>query len=195
MPTYYQPGGGGTPRTERIKSGDILINTSTFKPAHCGIVVANCDVIHATGKGIKTDDIDLWGSEADMFRMTPALSVEEAAAVANIAAEILASATYGMGRAGFKSTFSTHTAGPGLFKRLEKYRERLKDHQGVVKHVYCSELVILSYQLSCISGDAINENDRRFIKLDGKHCWPSTLRRYLKGNAAWSYLGEYKPRA
>jgi hypothetical protein len=191
MPTHYQAGAGMG--RDKVKPGDILINTSTFKPAHCGVVVTGLDVIHATGKGIKSDDIDLWGSEADMFRMTPALSDAEAAAVTNIASEIMKSAQYGVGRAMFKSTFSTHDAGKGLFKRLEKYRERLHNEQGVVKNVYCSELVIISYQLACIAGDAINDKDRKFIKLDGKHTWPSTLRRYLKADINWTYLGEYKP--
>ena len=78
-------------------------------------------------------------------------------------------------------------------QRLAKYRERLRNAQGVVKNVYCSELVILSYQLACIKGDTIDEANRMFIRLDGKHTWPSTLRRYLKSHIGWSTLGEFKP--
>ena len=184
-----------TPHTEKratIKCGDILINNNTFSPAHCGIVVSNQDVIHATGKGIKIDDIDMWGNNADMFRSATDLTTAEAGKLERIAQEIKDSASYGVGRAAFKSTFSTHTAAEGTHQRLNKYRERLKNHQGVVKHVYCSELVILCYQLAWIESDAINANHRLFIQLDGKHTWPSTLRRYLRSNANFKELGEYK---
>ena len=191
MPTFYQPGRTGA-RTN-VKPGDILINTSTFKPAHCGVVTNGLNVIHATNSGIVECDISEWGSEADMFRMNPAPTVEEGGLITNIATEIMKSAKYGMARAGFKSTFSTHTVGSGLHQRLAKYRERLRDAQGVVKNVYCSELVILSYQLACIKGDTIDEANRMFIRLDGKHTWPSTLRRYLKSHIGWSTLGEFKP--
>jgi hypothetical protein len=192
---HYKPG-AGTPRATRVKAGDILINTSTFKPAHCGVVVENFDVIHATNKGIKQDDIDMWGNEADMFRARPALSKAEADAVVKIATQIMASAEYGLARAAFQSTFGSHSAGDGLMSRLEKYRKRLasQEHQGLVKNVYCSDLVIMTYQLACITGDIVDANNRLFIKLDGKHCWPSTLRSYLKSNRNWEYLGEYAPR-
>src|SRR5690606_11328320 len=127
-------------------------------------------------------------SEAEIFRPTVDLTDDEVTKITGIATEIQQSATYGMGRAAFKSTFSSSSAGGGLQKRLEKYRERLKNHQGVIKHVYCSELVILCYQLAW-------ENDRHrlFIDLDGKHAWPSTLRRYLKGTIHWQHLGEFQP--
>lgn len=186
MAPYYRPNAGM--KRGLMKPGDILVNTSTFKPAHCGIVVKGLDVIHATGKGIKVDDIDLWGNEADIFRPAVDLTGDEVDRVDSIANEIKNSAVYGIGRAVFKSTFSTHTAGAGLQKRLDKYRERLKNHQGVVKHVYCSELVILCYQLAW-------ENDRHrlFIDLDGKHTWPSTLRRHLKNTIHWQHLGEFAP--
>jgi hypothetical protein len=197
MATWYKPG-AGTPRATKVKAGDILINTSTFKPAHCGVVVENFDVIHATNKGIKKDDIDMWGNEAEMFRAKPGLSKAETDAVIKIATQIMASAEYGLARAAFQSTFGSHSAGAGLMSRLEKYRQRLasQEHQGLVKNVYCSDLVIMTYQLACISGDRVDENNRLFIKLDGKHCWPSTLRSYLKADKAnWEFLGEYVPRS
>lgn len=190
MANFYRP--GKQPRAT-MKPGDILINTSTFQPAHCGIVIANGGVIHATNKGIVEGDIEMWGSEADIFRPKPEMSVAEAAAVCNVAKEIMASATYGLGRAMFKSTFASGSVGTGLRGRLAKYRERLKNDQGFVKHVYCSELTILCYQLAWIDHDAVNEGHRLFIALDGKHTWPSTLRRYLKANVNWSFLGQYTP--
>lgn len=186
MAVFYKPNSGQKRVT--IKPGDLLINTSTFRPAHCGIVVKAQEIIHATNKGIVGTDIDLWSEEADMFRPAVDLSNEDIDAIDGIAYEIKASASYGLGRAVFKSTFSLGYAGSGLQKRLAKYRERLQNDQGVVKNVYCSELVILCYQL-------FRDNDKHplFIKLDGKHTWPSTLRRYLKGSIHWRHLGQYKP--
>jgi len=190
LASYYQP--GKKPRAT-LKPGDIFINTSTFQPAHCGIVIAMGGVIHATNKGIREDDIETWGSEAEIFRPKPEMSKAEADAVCKVATEIKNSATYGLNRAMFQSTFASGSVGAGLRTRLAKYRERLKNDQGLVKHVYCSELTILCYQLAWIENDAVNENHRLFIGLDGKHTWPSTLRRYLKGNMNWSFLGQYTP--
>ncbi len=191
MAQYYRPG-TGQPRS-RMAAGDILINTSTFKPAHCGIVVAGLDVIHATGKGIRTDDIDLWGSEADVFRPAPVLTATELGNVCNVANEIKNSAQYGITRAGIKSTFSTGSVGTGARARLDKYRQRLENAQGVVKNVFCSELTILCYQLAWIKGSHVDEGHRLFIALDGKHTWPSTLRRYLNQNPNWQLMGQYVP--
>lgn len=187
MAPFYKVG-SSTPR-HTMQSGDILINTNTFSPSHCGIIVENLDVIHATNKEMKKHDMELWGSKADVFRAAVNLSPDEAKKVSTIADEILISATYGLARAAFQSTFASHGAGSGLQKRLAKYRERLKSHQGVVKHVYCSELVILSYQLAFDEA----EKHRLFIPLDGKHTWPSTLRRHLKGSIHWQYMGEFEP--
>lgn len=215
---------GQTRKAGNVMVGDVLINTSTFMPAHCGIVTeakaavsgpVSSDeryiVTHATSKhGIKVEGFENWNSEAEMFRMKPELSKQEAEVVANITHEIALSASYGMGRAGFKSTFSSSTAGQGLLDRLEKYRTRFQDknHQGFIKNVYCSELVITAYQLSCMINDFkgkvgdkdvsvkgfIDTDNRMFIKLDGKHCWPSTLRTYLKQSSSWEFLGLYKPK-
>ena len=174
--TRFDETGGHTCQHEHIQTGPLRDSREG----------ARCHSCH--GQGIKVDDIDLWGNEADIFRPTVDLTGDEVDRVDSIANEIKNSAVYGIGRAVFKSTFSTHTAGAGLQKRLDKYRERLKNHQGVVKHVYCSELVILCYQLAW-------ENDRHrlFIDLDGKHTWPSTLRRHLKNTIHWQHLGEFAP--
>jgi hypothetical protein len=190
MTTFYKP---GKMRSSTMQGGDVLINTSTFSPAHCGILVDSHQVVHATNDGIVRSAVDMWSSQADVFRPTPALTAAELAKVANIAEEIRDSAAYGLGRAMFKSTFSSGGVGSGAMSRLNKYRERLHDHQGVVKHVYCSELVIISYQLAWIAGDRIDATHRLFIQLDGKHVWPSTLRRYLNGNINWANRGTFDP--
>lgn len=194
--------------SDKIKVGDILINNNTFSPSHCGVVTeatkpSSFTVTHATRNGMKVEGFLNWSHEADMFRMKPGLSDDEAEAVAAVASEIAKSATYGKTRAVFHSTFASNKVGPGLAKRLEKYRERLKEHQGVIKNVYCSDLVVLSYQLACGIGvkdhkvttkDAVDQSNRLFIKLDSKHCWPSTLRTYLMADKDWEYLGVFKPK-
>jgi hypothetical protein len=178
----------------RLLAGDILINTSTFQPAHCGIVVNGGTVVHATNKGIRDDPYSYWGTQSDIFRPAPALTEAQQKKVVKIAFEIKGSAEYGLSRAAFKSTFSSGSMGEGAATRLEKYRQRLQNHQGVIKNVYCSELVILCYQLAWITGTAINTADPHFIPLDGCHTWPSTLRRFLKNNATnWTSLGTLDP--
>jgi hypothetical protein len=192
MATYYKASAGNQPS---LLAGDILINTDTFRPAHCGIVIRSGEVIHATNKGIKTNFTHEWGSQADIFRPNPVLTEAEGKAVANVAEEIRESASYGLSRAMFKSTFSSGSLGTGAMARLDKYRERLRDHQGVVKNVYCSELVILAYQLAWIdkANDRLTINHRLFIQVDSSRTWPSTLRRYLSANLNFSYLGTYDP--
>jgi len=194
--------------SEKLRVGDILINTNTFSPSHCGIVTDatapnSYMITHARRKGMITEGFLNWADEADMFRMKPGLSTEEAEAVALVALEIAKSATYGKARAVFQSTFSSHKVGKGLEARLEKYRERLQEHQGVVKNVYCSDLVVLSYQLACgvttkdgkiATKDFVYQGERMFIRLDSKHCWPSTLRTYLMADRDWEYLGLYRPK-
>ena len=190
MATFYQPNAGMQRKV--LRAGDILINTSTFKPAHCGILYDQYYVIHATSKGIKKDPIEEWSEEADMFRANPELTDQQAESVVKIAEEIKTSAEYGKTRAVFKSTFASGKAGEGLMARLAKYNERLQDHQGMVKNVYCSELVILCYQMAWYQEMEAKTNARLFINLDGKHTWPSTLRRYLRSNPNFKELGLFK---
>jgi hypothetical protein len=194
--------------SDKIKVGDILINTNTFSPSHCGIVTeatkpANFMVTHATRGGIKVEGFHKWSDDADMFRMKPGLSDDEAEAVAAVASEIAKSAEYGKTRAVFHSTFASHKVGPGLAQRLEKYRQRLHEHQGVIKNVYCSDLVVLCYQLACgiamkdhkiTTKGEVDQKNRLFIKIDSKHCWPSTLRTYFMADKDWEHLGVYKAR-
>lgn len=60
--------------------------------------------------------------------------------------------------------------GSGAKARLMKYRNRV----GMTpRHVICSEMAILAYQL------AMSERDRGFIKLDAKHSVPSGLFKYM----------------
>ncbi len=72
------------------------------------------------------------------------LTKTEANAIQKIAEQIMESAEYGASRAFFKSWSGSSSFGSGARERLLKYRTRLNNHQGVVKNVYCSELVILA---------------------------------------------------
>jgi len=190
MVVFYQPNIGM--KRDKVKSGDILINTNTFKPAHCGIVVDGQMVIHATTRGILIEHIDMWNEEADMFRANPEMNAADTKKVVDVARNILGSADYGKTRAVIKSTFGSSTGGEDLYARLTKYNERLEDHQGMVKNVYCSELVILCYQMAWFQGKISERNNKLFINLDGKHAWPSTLRRYLRSNPFFKELGLFK---
>jgi len=71
--------------------------------------------------------------------------------------------------------------GTGAKARLMKYRNRVGQ---APRHVICSEMAILAYQL-CMA-----ENDNKFIKLDAKHALPSNLFAYMlgKGTAFWSVV-------
>ena len=207
MPTKVFFVNGQDRLSDKIKVGDILINNNTFSPSHCGVVTeaqkpSSFTVTHATRGGIKVEGFLNWPHDADMFRMKPGLSDDEGQAVAAVASEIAKSAQYGKTRAVFHSTFGSNKVGPGLANRLETYRKRLQEHQGVIKNVYCSDLVVLSYQLACgiamkdhkiATEGTVDQGNRLFIKLDSKHCWPSTLRTYLMGDTSnWEYLGVFK---
>jgi hypothetical protein len=209
MPTKVHLVNGQDRLSDKVKIGDILINTNTFSPSHCGVVteaIAKTNtftITHATRNGMKVEGFLNWTEEADMFRMKPGLSDTEAEAIAAVASEIAKFAQYGKTRAVFHSAFASNKVGPGLNKRLEKYRQRLQEHQGVIKNVYCSDLVVLSYQLACgiavkdhkiEAKGVVDQSNRLFIQLDSKHCWPSTLRTYFMAHKDWEYLGVFKPK-
>ena len=160
---------------------DILIDTKPLF-GHCGLVVGNFnnkgqtnimprgqEVVHATNAGIVWG---LWGNGRALCFRHPALTRVEAAAIQNVAVEIRDAASYGAARAIFKSWSGTSGFGSGAFERLNKYRTRMQNHQGVLKNVYCSELVVVAYQL----GLGIDRNHAAWIELDGKHTLPRTLR-------------------
>jgi hypothetical protein len=183
-----------------LVAGDILINTKRF--GHAGLGVCNClgralttltspatraiDVIHATNDGI----VYGWILKAYVYRPV-GLTYGEARKIAHIADEIRNGTQYGGARAVFKSWTGSSAFGKDARTRLAKYRERLamRDTAGgntpIVKHVYCSEFVILCYQL------ALEENHPLFITLDALHTLPSGLKKYLDQNAnSWRMVGE-----
>lgn len=186
MPEVYNHTG-----TSILKSGDILIADAKKTVSHCGICVGERNgkadyVIHATSKGIKINDPSEWYIDSDVFRGA-GLTKGEANSIEEIARKIAESAEYGKNRAIFGSWSASSSYGSGARARLQKYRDRLRDHQGVVKNVFCAELVVLAYQL------ALPENHRLFIQKDAKHTLPKTLRDYLRQNASdWVELGTYR---
>ncbi|MBX3197569.1 MAG: hypothetical protein KF894_05450 [Labilithrix sp.] len=179
-------------RGSSSKCGDILINVSSKALSHCGIVVKNRDVVHATGRGMMITDVDMWGVQSDVFRpraLLPAL----ADAVDTIARRLQAQNTqYGVARAALKSWTGTSSFGSGARERLAKYRARMvvpfeDAAEAIVKHVFCSELVVLCYQLA-----SADENGRHFIKLDAKHTLPKNLRAYLQNDRTyWEHIGQF----
>jgi len=72
--------------------------------------------------------------------------------------------------------------GTGAQARLFKYRHR----PGMApRHVICSEMCILAFQLS------MTEADNGFIKLDAKHALPSNLCDYMLNNPAhWTLVAK-----
>jgi hypothetical protein len=187
-------------------AGDILISTKGF--GHAGVGVCNLfgparsasgppgraiEVMHAVNSGV----VEGWGLKAFIYRPLK-LTFGEAKKITTIAGEIKAGAEYGVARAIFKSWTGSSTFGSGAQARLKKYRERLQLNDTaagkggktipIVKHVFCSEFVILCYQL------ALGEDHPLFIKLDGLHTLPGGLKTYLDGKSdTWRQVGEVEP--
>lgn len=177
----------------RAKACDIIIDMKPFF-GHCGIVTGNFaitsnsvppgqEVLHATKKGVFEGAWEY--GRAFCFRANT-LSRADGALVQNAAKEIKDGAAYGASRAIFKSWSGGNVFGSGSFERLHKYRTRMQNHQGVLKNVYCSELVVVAYQL----GLQINQQHTAWIALDGKHTLPSALKTWLGGQATnWTLMG------
>jgi hypothetical protein len=197
--------------TRSLQLGDILITSADNTVSHCGIVggttsvnaasgrVDRADMIyHATSKGIKLDEatgwVDIKGG-VDVFRKRglgnltvggkPAAKV-----IADAASKLAARCHYSPGRAIFKSWTGTSDYGSSAKGRVKKYLDRLGADGQFTIAVYCSEFVVLSYQLAA-KGD---EHVSFFIELDGKHTLPKDLRNWLLQRATaggtWQVLGK-----
>jgi hypothetical protein len=177
----------------KAQACDIIID---MKPTfgHCGIVTGvfttksaavptGLEVIHATSVGIIEG---LWeNGRAFCFRAN-GLTRAQASDIQSTAREIKAAASYGASRAIFKSWSGSSSFGKGALTRLQKYQTRMQNHQGVLKNVYCSELVVVAYQL----GLHLDQTNGAWIGLDGKHTLPSTLKTWLTRHAAaWTCMG------
>ena len=82
--------------------------------------------------------------------------------------------------------------GSGAQGRLQKYLGRIGSGQPLDIAVYCSEFVVLGYQLAA-KGDS---HAAFFIDLDAKHTLPKDLRNWLlhrsKGGS-WQVMGNLVP--
>ncbi|MFS2011760.1 hypothetical protein ACCD06_18060 [Azospirillum sp. CT11-132] len=192
------------------RPGDIIIADGTV--SHCAIVIGekvkyssgvrtDWMVLHATGfgseqprDGIKKSDVINMGA-GRLFRPR-AMSDAQAQAVQDTALRLhKASSSYGTARAVFAWAGSTGF-GTGAFGRLQKYKERLShtEHQGAVKNVFCSEFVILCYQLAFLDeAQKTRQTNPLFINLDAKHSYPKHLRQYLRTNATVWEEGDFPP--
>lgn len=177
----------------RAQACDIIID---MKPTfgHCGLVTGNFvnkaatmptgqQVLHAVSEGVIEGG---WGNGRAFCFRSAALTRVEAERIQNVANEIKGAAQYGAARAIFKSWTGSSKFGSGAFERLYKYRTNMQNSQGVLKNVYCSELVVVAYQL----GLQINRQNTSWIDLDGKHTLPSTLKTWLTGRPInWTCMG------
>jgi hypothetical protein len=197
--------------TRSLQLGDILITSADNAVSHCGIVgdttsvntsngrVDRADMIyHATSKGIKLDDASGWvgikgGVGVFRKRGLSAMSVggkPAAKVIADAASKLAARCHYSPGRAIFKSWTGTSDYGSSAKGRVKKYLDRLGSDGAFTIAVYCSEFVVLSYQLAAKGDDQAGF----FIDLDGKHTLPKDLRNWLLQRAiaggTWQTLGD-----
>jgi hypothetical protein len=175
---------------------DIIID---MKPTfgHCAIVTGyslprtsgppyGSRVTHATTRGVRSESWEY--GEAYCFR-SKNLTKAEAEKISNVAQEIFAHSNYGTARAVFKSWAGSSTFGSSAMKRLEKYRSRMTTDQteATIKNVYCSELVVVAYQI----GLDLDTSNQSWIDLDGKHTLPSTLKTWLERSPTrWECVGK-----
>lgn len=167
---------------ETAQACDILIDSESMF-GHCGIVTGSFNgsplgipkgsmVIHATIKGVIED---MWRNGKAFCYRAKNLNRQESLKIQRTAERIKAGADYSIYRAVFKSWAGSSAFEEGALDRLKKYRDRLPTDQTIIKNVYCSELVIVAYQL----GLNIDQSNRSWIDLDGKHSLPSTLKSWL----------------
>lgn len=197
-----------TINTKSLQLGDILITSADNTVSHCGIVADTTSVntaagrvdradriYHATSRGIKLDDAIGWaGTNVGVYRMRGLrnLTVGGKSAQSLIAAAASALAArchYSPGRAIFKSWTGTSDYGSSAKGRVKKYLARLGAEGPFTIAVYCSEFVVLSYQLAAKG----NEDAAFFIELDGKHTLPKDLRNWLLQRAkggSWQVMGD-----
>ncbi len=197
--------------TRSLQLGDIFITAASNTVSHCGIVAGTTSVnaasgrvdranivYHATSRGILNDDASTWTGSKDgvgVFRLRGLRNLTvggkpAAAVIADAAVKLSARCHYSPGRAILKSWIGTSDYGSSAKGRVKKYLDRLGAGGTFTIAVYCSEFVVLSYQLAA-KGD---DNAAFFIELDGKHTLPKDLRNWLlqrsKPGGTWQYMGE-----
>lgn len=195
-----------------LKLGDILITAADKLISHCGMIAGTTRVNSAEGRvdrpsvvyhatssrGVAQDDAGTWAGvygRTGVFRCKSLrfitqgrLSAEKT--IADAAVALSTRCAYGKGRAVLKSWTGTCSYGSSARGRVAKYLQRLGADGAFVTTLYCSEYVVLAYQLAA-RGD---ETRGYFIDLDGKHTLPKDLRNWLlqrtRPGGSWSYLGD-----
>lgn len=192
-----------------LKLGDILITAASNTVSHCGMIAGTTSinaasgrvdrpniVYHATStKGVTNDDVGTWKGGTGVFRCKSlrfithgGVSAEKK--IADAAVALASRCSYGKGRALFKSWTGTSDYGSSAKGRVAKYLLRLGADGPFVTTLYCSEYVVLAYQIAA-KGD---ETVPYFIGLDGKHTLPKDLRNWIlqrtTPGGSWEYVGD-----
>ena len=194
---------------KKLQVGDILITSQRNFVSHCGIVAkyspptdekrfTNIGIIHATTGGMQEDDPVKWThvrGSTDVFRYdwesSPFQSRKMKEKLTNVAYGLKQRCSYSKTRAFIKSWTGTSSYGPNAAERLSKYTFRYNNPNiTTIANLYCSEFVILCYQIASMEGDTINSSSKYFINLDGKHSLPKDLRNWLLNRQGfWSMAG------
>lgn len=183
---------------QALQVGDILIHH-----AHPGEAWAerafHCSIVGGTpgnrvlfdslpGDGVRSKMLSQLNDQCAVFRpRAPAVGLEDA--VAN-RARMMRNANTGYSDAGpmraIGSIFATHKYTKESGKRLAKYHGRAN---GSPKNVFCSELVILCYQLGCLDLN-LHLGSTHFPNRDGKFTTPWDLEDYLdRHHNDWELVG------
>jgi hypothetical protein len=183
-----------------LKPGDILMHHAHAggqwqrNPFHCSIVGSDGEVWDSLPQdGVRWKKLSVFVDEAVVIRPVPdAATTNIPAAAAKKAAAMKDVTGYGdkvLGTDKWRaatSVLGSHTFDAGAAKRLNKYHTvRLP------KNVFCSEYVILCYQLAC-KENGLDQHAALFPNRDARYTIPSDLEAYLqKYNAHWHVEGEF----
>ncbi|MBR0653616.1 hypothetical protein [Plastoroseomonas arctica] len=195
-----------------LKLGDILITAASNTVSHCGLVAGTTSinaasgrvdrpniVYHATSsKGVTQDEAGTWAQgrgptgvfRCKSLRFITQGGVSAEKKIADAAVALSTRCSYGKGRAFFKSWTGTSDYGSSAKGRVAKYLLRLGADGPFVTTLYCSEYVVLAYQIAAKGDESVGY----FIDLDGKHTLPKDLRNWIlqrtTPGGSWEYLGD-----
>ncbi len=199
--------------TRDLQLGDILITLPSNAVSHCGIVAGTSEasagpgrtvtraniVFHATSGGMLKDPLAKFQQDRGKFDIYRLRQIGQAITTAPggaairlqdrvvaVADQLVARSEYGKFRAFIRSWTGTSNFGPAAKGRMLTYLYRLNHHGTGNFAVFCSEYVILCYQLA-MQG---KEDAVGWIDLDGKHALPKDLRSWLVASAQWQHMGE-----
>jgi len=175
--------------------GDILCHTFSAKMpfGHSGLVIdptpdshdlGNTSVIEVGGNGMNLGPPQHFATPAKVFRPIWTNRWQGEA----LSRQALAMYNDGRNTLRYRRTTVFHGAalnnswGPKAHARLATYRIKYKERGGAPTSAYCSEFVVLVFQL------ALPLDDDLFIQLDAKHTRPGALRKHLEANDHFDYI-------